>query len=298
VSGRRVPTRALINIYGVSPGQAQVHVTAFGETAGKAITVVACSPLELTLPMTGDTCGSRNRRHGNRVGGGVLWLVATAFLAVSSVTAQEPTLSVAAHMAATGIFPSNIVRQVPHPGGGDRMTRVPAAPALAVGLSLSPGGIPVAIRLTGGRSVGASLEHKEHRIESCGADCTRTIAKYEYAGDASVTLLAADAAWTPPLPWAVRPYLVAGVFQKTIGYDRSDLPAHIEPFFRSSDVARGVRFGGGITSNVTERLHLHVEMLQQRGRAGSPRVRDIGEFWRQQDLVLSAGMTIPVESLR
>lgn len=247
--------------------------------------------------MTLRDAGRDNRRAkiGKPLTAHAIWLMVSALLGAPDLAAQEPALSVAVRAGATGIFPSGIVRTVPHSSGGDRATRVADAAALSVGLSFSTSALPAAIRLIGTRSVGASLERTEHHRRSCGAGCTGTSVEYEYAGDATVTLLAADFVWTPSVTWIVRPYVLVGLFRKTLAYDQSDFASDIEPYFRSSDIAHGFRFGGGLASRLHDRVQVSAELLHQRGRAGTPRVPETGEFWpRQRDIVLSAGLGIRV----
>lgn len=223
----------------------------------------------------------------------VMSLLMNTALTAPDLSAQERSLGIAAEIAATGIFSAGIIRQVPHSSGGDRMTRVPDVPAFSVGLSFSTGDLPFAIRLTAVRSVGAPLEYKEYRTQSCGRSCTRTSGMYVFAGDASATLVAADLVWTPPSPWIVRPQLLAGVGQKIFAYDRSDLSSDLEPYFRSSDVTLGLRFGVGLTSTLDGGVQGFAELLQQRSM-GAPRIPEIGEFWLQRDLLFSAGVRVRI----
>src|SRR5690606_33761942 len=193
-----------------------------------------------------------------------IWLSVGAAMACPHLLAQEPAWNVALRTAGAGIFPSGIVRAVPDSSGGDRAMRVADAAALSVGLSFSTSAFPAAIRLTATRSVGASLQRTEHHRRPCGAGCTGTSVEYEFAGDASVTLLSADIAWTSPLTWIVQPVLIAGLFRKTLAYAHSDLASDIEPYFRESDTALGLRFGVGLTSRLQGRLQFSAEALHQR----------------------------------
>jgi hypothetical protein len=247
--------------------------------------------------MTLKNAGCENRRVGicKPISAWLVWLMAGALMGAPDLAAQVPALSVALRAGATGIMPSGIVRTVPHSSGGDRAARVGDAAALSIGLSFSTSALPAAIRLSATRSVGASLEQAEHYRRPCGTGCTGTSVEYEHAGDASVTVLAADLEWTPPVRWIVGPYLVVGLFRKTLAYDQSDLASDIEPYFRSSDTAHGFRFGGGLTSRLQSRVQLSAELLHQRGTAGAPGIPEIGEFWpRQRDFVLSAGVAVRV----
>lgn len=208
-----------------------------------------------------------------------------------TLAAQQTGVEMHVGLGAAWIGVSSPVRRVPRADGGTRFLRLSGGnAAFSAGAEVSVPMAPIALRVVGLRTLGSTLEQQVHRTHSCGPSCTRTVAEYEYAADAALTVISADIVLAPDAKWRVNPIFFAGVARSVITYGRSSLDPDLEQYVPTSDASYLRRLGIGASVTLSERVKLGTELISH--RSASTQIPTNENAWPQEHFVVSSYLTV------